>query len=121
MTKLPEPGHKGQYAVSLSLSDLAKACHLRVDDTAFTLSELGFLRYRRSSEGNPLKREEDEYDGESEVDEADTDGKGDQEDKGEMGEWEGVEIVVSRGMVDEMWKKWRVKDKGVLEEDCVLL
>ena len=78
MTKLPESGHKGQYAVSLSLSDLAKACHLRVDDTAFTLSELGFLRYRRSSEGNPSKREEDDYDGGSEDDEADTDGKGDQ-------------------------------------------
>lgn len=38
-----------------------------------------------------------------------------------MGEWKDVEVVVSREMVDEMWGKWSVRQKGVLLEECILL
>lgn len=126
MTKMLDSSHKGQYAIALSLSDLAKACHLRIDDTAFTLSELGFLCHRRAPVKfeKRLRRkgrseeayEEDEGEGEHERRE-----QGGERDGGDLGEWEGVEVVITRGMVDEMWAKWRVKDQGVLEEDCVLL
>jgi len=130
MFKIKDPIHKGQYAVAFSLADLAKACHLRIDDTAFTLSELGFLRHRRAPVrfDNRLRRRrrggEKTEDDEKEDEEGDGDDDDDDDaegDRADLGEWEGVEIVITRGMVDEMWTKWRVKDQGVLEEDCVLL
>lgn len=39
----------------------------------------------------------------------------------DLGEWKDIEVVVSWGMVEEVWEKWRVKERGVLDEDCVLL
>lgn len=39
----------------------------------------------------------------------------------DLGEWNNVEVVITKGMVDEQWEKWRVKEKGVLDESCVSL
>jgi histone acetyltransferase HTATIP len=117
--------HKGQYAIALTLQEVAKACHLRVDDTAFTLGELGLLRQRRTVTVRPkMGARKDEsmvwpagsmapYAGE----------RGEERDgrKMELGEWRGVEVVVTWEAVSEMWVKWRVKEKGMLDNDCVLL
>ena len=120
VTKILDPTHKEQYAISLTLEDLAKACHLRQDDTAFTLSELGFMKHRRDPVVfNNRRRRKRHGDGEEdETEEAVGAGEGSDS---EYEEWKGVEIVISREMVDEMWEKWRVKEKGVLDESCVLL
>lgn len=129
VTKMPITGHPGQYTVVLSLLEIAKACHLRIDDIAFTLSKLGFLHHRRAATFPIQKRtrnghvhgEEHHPPGTT------TDGEGEDhsgedmiEDE-DLGEWKDVEVVVSRGMIDEAWEKWRVKELGVLDEDCVLL
>lgn len=84
--------------MTLSLADIAKACHLRADDTAFALAELGFLRYRRVTTGSQ-----------------------DLDDDHDLGEWKDVEVVISREMVDGMWSKWRVREEGMLSEKYVLL
>ena len=123
MTKILDPTHPGQHAVSRTLADLAKACHLRDDDTAFTLSELGFLKHRRepvrfnNRRRRRRRREEDEEGVDGQV-------EGDEEELGsetEHEEWKGFEVVISRDMVDSMWDRWKVKEQGVLDETCVLL
>jgi len=89
---------QGQYSISLTLSELAKACHLRLDDVTDTLAQLGFLRYRRQTSGAA----------------ADAAGGGKEE-------WTDVEVVVSRNDVDREWEKWKVRPAAVLDESCVLL
>ncbi|RXK39995.1 hypothetical protein M231_02635 [Tremella mesenterica] len=89
------PDGNGQ-AIRLTLSQMSQACHIRLDDTIYALSELGFLRHRRTHDKNPKPPGE------------------------EKGDWDNVEVVISRAMVDDMWVKWRVKDRGVLDESCVL-
>ncbi len=91
MTKSYESPYKCQFAVILSLADLARACHLRKEDAAFALAELGFLQHRRArSVSNDVRKHLD------------------------PGEWKDMEVVVSREMVEELWVKWRVREKGVL-------
>ncbi|KAK6907883.1 hypothetical protein I203_101884 [Kwoniella mangroviensis CBS 8507] len=128
-TQIPIPNYKGQYSISLDLSTIAKSCHLRLDDISFTLSELGFLTHRRKVQAiQPKKRLRNGHGhghsalkGESgeEQDDQDEEGIDDQEEIGE--EWKDIEIVISKEMVDEQWKKWRVRDKGVLQDEFVLL
>lgn len=96
---------KGQYSISLSLSDLARACHLRLDDVISTLTELGFLRHRR--------RDPSEADEGAATSDANGANKGD--------EWIGVEVVITRDAVDRAWEDWKVRPQGVLDETCVLL
>jgi histone acetyltransferase MYST1 len=113
------PSFKGQYAIALSLSDIARACHLRPDDTAFTLTELGFLQHRRPITSQPQKRKRrDDANGEGDAEQGSEAGGGQETD---LGEWKGVEVVITREAVEEMWVKWRVRDKAVLEEEYVLL
>lgn len=110
MSKLNGPD--GQYSISLSLSDLAKACHLRSDDVASTVSQLGFLRHRRklpTLKPVPLFAEEAE-------------GEEDQKDvEGDRDEWSNTEIIISREGIEREWEKWKVRPMGVLDEACVLL
>ena len=123
-TKVSSPAHAKQYAIVTTLSDLAKACHLRVDDTGYALSELGFLRHRRDFVPLPdpsPKRAQRETDP-IEIDDANVD----EEEAGaygedELGRWANVEVVISRDMVDQMWSKWSVREQGMLDESCVLL
>lgn len=103
--------YRGQYSVSLRLSALAKACHLRVDDTAFALGELGFLSNQR-----PLHPQGGGAD--TNGDEFLTTGTGQGR---ELGECSAKEVVVSLEQVDEAWSQWRIREKGVLDEDCLLL
>jgi histone acetyltransferase HTATIP len=92
-----EAGMKGQYSISLTLGDLAKACHLRLDDVSETLARLGFLRYRRRAIGK----------------------------EGQVGEvaeqWADTEVIILREDVEREWTKWKVKPRGVLDQACVLL
>lgn len=108
-TKTPS-SIKGQYSISLTLADLAKACHLRLDDVVSTMTELGFLRHRRRhcrrSEVNVGAQEGGE--GLAKVVE-------------DEDEWADVEVVVSREDVQREWEKWKVRPNGVLDETCVLL
>lgn len=103
--------NKGQYSISIILTDLARSCHLRLDDVIFTLTELGFLRHRRRSGVNTLENgsesTHEEAAGSSDISEVD--------------QWKDVEIIVSRDAVMREWEKWRVRPKGVLDETCVLL
>ncbi|EIW67632.1 hypothetical protein TREMEDRAFT_64226 [Tremella mesenterica DSM 1558] len=80
------PDGNGQ-AIRLTLSQMSQACHIRLDDTIYALSELGFLRHRRTHDKHQ-----------------NTPGE-------EKGDWDNVEVVISRAMVDDMWVKWRVKDR----------
>lgn len=112
-----DPAHKGQYAISTTLSDLAKMAHLRIDDVAFTLSELGFLKHRQKPSLVPQSRRRNEEIAEEEG--AEEDDVADEE--GDLGEWSDVEVVIKKEMVEEMWEKWRVRENGVLDESCVLL
>lgn len=110
-------GPDGQYSISLSLSDLARACHLRSDDVASTLSQLGFLQHRRrlpEIEAVPTIAEDTEGDEDLEEDkERDKDKDSD--------EWSHVEVVITREAVEREWARWKVRPKGVLDESCVLL
>jgi histone acetyltransferase HTATIP len=108
----------GQYSISLSLSDLAKACHLRIEDVSFTLHKLGFLQYRRQlpskidvdvDDDVEVVRQEEEEEG------YEMPGK-----EKEIGEWTNTEIVITRESVDREWAKWRVRPEGVLDESCTL-
>ncbi|TYJ51504.1 hypothetical protein B9479_007922 [Cryptococcus floricola] len=118
--RMPIPGHSGQFNIALALSDIAKTCHLRIDDVAFTLSELGFLHHRRAATIPMRKRTRNTHDIHVE------EGQGGEveeervEDE-DLGEWKGMEVVISKGMVEEAWRRWRVREQGVLEESCVLL
>jgi len=107
-------GSNGQYSISLTLADLAKACHLRSDDVASTLSQLGFLNHRRKlpkTEPKVQTTQEDEEE-DQEVEEV-AEGDGD--------EWVNTEVVITRGGVEREWMKWKVRPTGVLDESCVLL
>nr|XP_019045211.1 hypothetical protein I302_05599 [Kwoniella bestiolae CBS 10118]OCF24141.1 hypothetical protein I302_05599 [Kwoniella bestiolae CBS 10118] len=121
-TKTLIPKFKGQYSISLDLNTIAKSCHLRLDDVSFTLSELGFLVNRRAASMQSSRTrnghlhparisQEEGEDGEEELQE--------EEEVGE--EWRNVEIVITKEMVDEQWRIWRVREKGVLEDEFVLL
>jgi hypothetical protein len=103
---------KDQYSFETTLPDLAKAAHLRVDDLAYTLTELGFLKHRR-----PVSSGE----GEEELAADEIEVVPRQRGPEEVGEWSGVEVVISRDMVDKAWDRWGVRDKGVLDESCCLL
>lgn len=129
VTKMPITGHPGQYTVVLSLLEIAKACHLRIDDIAFTLSELGFLHHHRAATfpiqkrtGNGRVHGEGHHPPGTT---ADGEGEGpsgeDMIEDEDLGEWKDVEVVVSGEMIEEAWEKWRVKERGVLDENCVLL
>jgi hypothetical protein len=108
-------GSTSQYSISLSLSDLAKACHLRVDDVASTLSQLGFLRHRRPLPASAEPEQALEVEDEEDVVEHAKPVKSDND------EWTNTEIVISREQVDREWTKWKVRPMGVLDESCVLL
>jgi hypothetical protein len=108
-------GTNGQYSISLSLADLAKACHLRSDDVASTLSQLGFLNHRRKlpkTEPKPNPTQEVEEEDQEEA-EATPEEDGD--------EWVNTEIIITREGVEREWMKWKVRPTGVLDESCVLL
>lgn len=98
LVKLRDDRHKDQHHVKLTLKDMAMACHLRADDVAYTLGELGLLRYRTALANVPRK-----------VTETD------------MSDWSSVEVVITRETVNDLCEKWKVKDRGVLDETCVLL
>ena len=124
LIKLRDRSHKGQYAIQLSLSDLANACHLRVDDTAFALAELGFLKHRRkvSIDTRALRQRYLRSNASDDADETTSDRQHDaDEEEHDLGEWKDVEIVITREMVEEEWTKWRVREKGMLDEDYILL
>jgi histone acetyltransferase MYST1 len=108
-------GSTSQYSITLPLSDLAKACHLRVDDVASTLSQLGFLCHRRPLPALAILETEPEQ---ALEDEEDEDAKPAMSDNDE---WSNTEIVISREHVDREWAKWKVRPMGVLDESCVLL
>lgn len=111
-------GSTAQYSISLSLCDLAKACHLRTDDVASTLSQLGFLRHRRPlpTPAAPKSDPELALDGEDqEV------GEGAEPTLGDSDEWTNTEVVICREAVEREWTKWKVRPFGVLDESCVLL
>lgn len=107
MTKCPS-AQKGQYTLTTTLEDLARACHLRTDDVQLTLNELGFLATRRRLPSKPRGR----YDESDEDEVADGD---------ELGEWHNVEIVIARDAVEDAWAEWRVREKGVLDEKYCLI
>lgn len=105
-------GPNGQYSISLSLADLARACHLRSDDVSATLSQLGFLKHRRqlpTSEPEITTQEGEEDQEEGEEDGTDGD------------EWTNTEIIITREGIEREWLKWKVRPSGVLDESCVLL
>lgn len=106
--KRQDQARKGQHSVIATLESLARACHLRTDDVQLVLEELEFLRCRRKL---PLLAEP--------VDE--TEDNSAPVDAEELGEWHGVEVVISRDMVDSMWRKWRVREEAVLDERYCLL
>jgi histone acetyltransferase MYST1 len=108
-------GTNGQYSISLSLADLAKACHLRSDDVAPTLSQLGFLNHRRKipkTEPKPTQAQEEEEEDREEA-EATPEEDGD--------EWVNTEVIITREGIEREWLKWKVRPSGVLDENCVLL
>jgi hypothetical protein len=108
-------GTNGQYSISLTLADLAKACHLRSDDVASTLSQLGFLNHSRKipkTEPKPTSTQEVEEEDQEEAEEV-VEGDGD--------EWVNTEVVITREGVEREWMKWKVRPTGVLDESCVLL
>ena len=90
--------HKDQNHIKLTLKDMAKACHLRADDVAYTLGELGLLRYRVALANVPRTSRETD-----------------------LSDWSSVEVVITREAVDDLCIKWKVKDRGVLDQRCVLL
>ncbi|ADV25646.1 hypothetical protein I305_04898 [Cryptococcus gattii E566] len=129
VTKMPITGHPGQYTVVLSLLEIAKACHLRIDDIAFTLLELGFLHHRRAAtfpiqkltRNGHVHGEEHHPPGITADGEGESPSGEDMIEDEDLGEWKDVEVVVSGEMIEEAWEKWRVKERGVLDENCVLL
>ena len=108
-------GTNGQYSISLTLADLAKACHLRSDDVASTLSQLGFLDHRRKLPKTEPKinhtQEADEEDHEEVEETGDADGD----------EWTNTEVVITREGIEREWSRWKIRPAGVLDESCVLL
>lgn len=129
MLKHDIPRHKGQYSLILTLSALAAACHLRVDDTAFTLAELGVLRNRRTvTVPAPSKRirtgGDDDEEQEYRVDAGDGSSGGVPKEAGageSLGEWEDVEVVISRDEVERLCGVWGVRECPMLDTEFVLL
>jgi hypothetical protein len=97
----------------MTLKALAKACHLRVDDTVLIFKELGFLQCRRKTETSTASTRRRTI-------EATTDAEEDEVPE-EPTEWTDVEIVITRDAVDEQWTKWRVRNAPMLSEEYVLL
>lgn len=121
--RLAHPAYKGQYSLILTLGALATACHLRVDDTIMTLTELGLLRYRRTATVVPPTARGGDLDADLEEDGA-IDNAEEQEgddDEEEMGEWKDVEVVISREEVERLMKVWGVRDNTMLDPQYVLL
>lgn len=110
MVKRPS-AQKGQYTLTTTLEDLARACHLRTDDVQLTLTELGFLSTRRRLPPRPRRRFDSDYE----------DGDDDDADGDELGEWHNVEIVIARDVVEDAWATWRVRETGVLDEKYCLI
>jgi hypothetical protein len=108
-------GLNGQYSISLSLADLAKACHLRSDDVASTLSQLGFLNHRRK-----LPKTEPKSNSTQEIEEEDQE-EAEEVVEGDGDEWVNTEVVITREGIEREWAKWKVRPTGVLDESCVLL
>jgi hypothetical protein len=129
MLKHEIPRHKGQYSLVLTLSALAAACHLRADDTAFTLAELGLLRHRRAvTVPAPAKRvrtgDDDDETQEHRVDAGDAlagVAPKDAGDRESLGEWEDVEVVISREEVERLCGVWGVREHPMLDTEFVLL
>lgn len=115
LAKRADPAHNGHYSVTTTLADLARVCHLRTDDVQLVLAELGFLRYRRRvpkvASGGVATRGSGVGDG----------GDEDDDPHNEVGEWQDVEVVITREAVEAQWARWRVRETGVLEEKYVLL
>jgi hypothetical protein len=108
-------GTNGQYSISLTLADLAKACHLRSDDVASTLSQLGFLNHRRK-----IPKIEPKTTSTQEVEDEDQEeAEATPEEDGD--EWVNMEVVITREGIEREWTKWKVRPTGVLDESCVLL
>ncbi|KAK1925911.1 acyl-CoA N-acyltransferase [Papiliotrema laurentii] len=121
VSRVDEANHPGHYGISLTLTDLAKACHLRVDDTAFTLSELGFLKHHRTPEAYKARLRTTTMARSHSDDQSFNQDAPQELDEDELGQWKDVEVVITKGMVDEQWDKWRVKEHAVLDESCVLI
>lgn len=115
MLKTDIPRHKSQYDIILSLSTLASACHLRVDDTSFTLSELGLLACRRpvTIPPPPKVSNEDEQGQEGE------NMRGGDSDS--LGQWKDLEVVISREEVERLCGLWEVRERPMLDVEFVLL
>lgn len=110
-------GTNGQYSISLTLADLAKACHLRSDDVASTLSQLGFLNHRRK-----LPKTEPETNHTRELDEEDHEEAEEAGDRDRDGnEWTNTEVIITREGIEREWAKWKIRSAGVLDECCVRL
>lgn len=125
MSKHEIAAHKGQYALALTLASLAKACHLRVDDTAFALAELGLLMHRRSITMPAPSRKRitgDEFRSEDLVTENGQDAVALPEALEAVAEeWDGVEVVICKEDVERLCVDWNVRDKPILDEQYVLL
>ena len=128
---------KGQYSISLPLVDLAKACHLRLDDVVSTLIELGFLRHRRRTHSTlSITRNHHHHSTHTVRSAQHEEGQPGEDGLGKVStststsgsasgldddEWKDVEVIISRDAVNREWGKWKVRPKGVLDESCVLL
>jgi histone acetyltransferase MYST1 len=102
---------KTHHTLTPTLGDVAKACHLRLDDTAFAMEQLGFLNHTQPREEAVLVQlEGDDASVASEEFVVDKEGR-----------WTGLEVVVTREMVLQACTTWNVKPAGVLDEQYVLL
>ncbi|WWC71122.1 uncharacterized protein I206_105075 [Kwoniella pini CBS 10737] len=140
--KIPIINYKGQYTISITLEEISKSCHLRIDDVAFTLCELGFLINRRKIiiqdeneiERNDTKRNKntilsinhnDNNDEENEENDIEENRKLKEikyEHEHEISEeWKNLEIVITKEMIEIQWNHWKIREKGVLEDEFVLL
>ncbi|WVR06677.1 hypothetical protein IAU60_003709 [Kwoniella sp. DSM 27419] len=120
LLRTPVPGHKGHLSVNMTMREIAKACHLRLDDVSYTLSELGFLQHRRSAPAENRARESRST-ASSGPQATGTDGTSKHKSQATSGEWKDIEVVITRDMVEEACQRWRVRDHGVLDEKYVLL
>ncbi|WWC88288.1 uncharacterized protein L201_003196 [Kwoniella dendrophila CBS 6074] len=147
--KTPTPKFKGQYSLSINPYIIAKACHLRLDDVCFTLSELGLLSTRRTissdtykyptfrfkntlSSSSRINGDNNTNTDNSDDDEDDNNNENSNEDHNKArqkfsmdssisAEWRNVEIVITKEMIEDKCEKHKVREKGVLEDEFVLL
>jgi hypothetical protein len=115
LKKTVDKTYKGQYALQLTLADLSKAVHIRKDDLAYTLGQMGFLSYRRPAPGPP-PGDTSRLDHKHELSQDDKDMQRDP-----PGELDGLEVVVTNEMVDEAFVRWRAYPKALLDESYCLL